>query len=281
MGCGYECAYWQSSCQAGWRTGLWRKLSPSGPTSDHWDFVGTNQNGPDDIDKDHEGYPGWTCEHVQEISDSWASLKPDIILLHLGTNNMGGYQQTAALAVHAMGTLLNVMFTKLPDVHLFLSTLIGTHDLYGGAKHAAYNAGLKMLAKKYRTSGYNVDLVDMDAESGIGKRCDSENCCDGHLMEDIHPNKRGYDRMADVWHRHLTSQYNTTQGGGKQSSRSLRPHSSSPAHDEHANHSQSVRHANESAADRFASAVRHHMAQEHDELHAEQRENSDRPKFLH
>lgn len=274
MGCGYECAFWRSSCQAGWRTGLWRRLSPSGPTSPHWDFVGTNQNGPDDIDKDHEGYPGWTMEHVQIISDDWAALEPDVILLHLGTNNLGsGYNQTAAMAVHSMGALLQTMFTKLPDVHLLLSTLIGTHDYYGGGRHKEYNVGLRELAASYRKTGYDVDLVDMDAESGIGERCDSENCCDGPLMEDIHPNQQGYDRMADVWHKHLTTRYNSTQASPRRdrrtaSPRSLRRHSHSAD-------------GNETASDRFAAAVHQSVKEPEESSRSQQRDSQERPRFLH
>jgi lysophospholipase L1-like esterase len=202
FGCGDQCAVSRPACQAGWRAGLWRKLSPGSPTSDEWDFVGTQQNGPDDIDRDNEGHPGWKCEGILGIADTWVPLQPDIILLHLGTNNMGIGLQSAQTALGHMTDLLNHTFTALPTVQLYLSTLIGAGDNYGGAKHAEYNAGLVTLAASLRESGFSVKLVDMATESGIGEKCDAENCCGG-LIDMVHPNMQGYDLMADVWYKHL------------------------------------------------------------------------------
>lgn len=199
LGCGDQCALSRPKCQAGWRAGLWRKLSPGSSTSDVWDFVGTQQNGPEDTDRDHESHPGWTCEGILGIADNWVPLNPDIILLHLGTNNLGIGLQSAQAALGHMTDLLNHTFTALPNVQLYLSTLIGAGNSYGGAKHAEYNAGLKSLAASLNEAGFSVKIVDMAVESGIGESCDSENCC----VAMIHPNSKGYDLMADVWYNHL------------------------------------------------------------------------------
>lgn len=206
LGCAHECGFYQSSCQAGWRDRLWRRLSPGSSTSHAWDFVGTQQNGPDDIDRDNNGHPGWTIEHLESIADEWVALVPNVILLHVGTNNLGTiYNQTAAAALGKMSSLLSVTFTRLPEVHVYLSTLIGTAKNYGGDRHAEYNAGLKHLSAVFKAYGHNIDIVDMAVESGIGKTCDSMNCCNGWFMKDIHPNMHGYNRMADVWYNHLTA----------------------------------------------------------------------------
>lgn len=202
-GCGDQCFVERLSCQAGYRKLLWRKLSPGSNTSEKWDFVGTMHNGPDDIDRDHEGHPGWTVEMDQGVSKNWLPLNPDVILLHLGTNNMGvvGHQQAPAALKH-MDSFLNLTLTTLPKVRLLLSTLIGSCVVYGGEQHAPYNAGLKQFVVDYRARGFNIEIVDMDAEAGIGKFCDAGYCCQGN----VHPNGKGYDLMANVWYKHLTSQ---------------------------------------------------------------------------
>lgn len=200
-GCGDQCVVTRSSCQAGYRAGLWRRLSQSGNNSDAWVFVGTQEHGPADIDRHHEGHPAWKTEQVQRISEKWLATKPDVILLHLGTNNLGIGLQSPATALGHMSDLLDTIFEALPQVRVLLSTLIGSGKMYAGSKHAEYNDGLKTMAQTEQQNGRQITLVDMATESGIGEFCDSENCC----MGGIHPNAQGYDLMADVWHAHLTA----------------------------------------------------------------------------
>merc|ERR1711920_274054 len=86
---------------------------------------------------------------------------------------------------------------------LLLSTLIGSSRIiYGGAKHAAYNDGIRKFVKTYSMAGRKIELVDMAREGGIGEFCDHTNCC----PLGIHPNDIGYARMANVWHKHLVGE---------------------------------------------------------------------------
>lgn len=199
LGCGDQCVLLRPACQAGWRAGLWRRLAPNSTTSEEWDFVGTQKNGPDDIDRDHEGHPVWTIEKIDGSAKNWIPLQPDVILLGIGTNNLGIFLQNTTTALGHMSSLLSTTFDELPKVRLLLSTLIGAGKDYGGGKHAEFNDGLKALASQLKAAGRNIELVDMAVESGIGANCDSENCC----PFGIHPNAKGYDLMAGVWHSHL------------------------------------------------------------------------------
>lgn len=201
LGCGDQCAVLRPSCQSGYRSLLWRMLSPNSTTSQEWDFVGTQHNGPDDIDGDHEGHPGWRSQGIQGISDKWLPLKPDVIMLHIGTNNMGVGLESAATALQNLGSLLNVTFRSLPKVRLLLATIIGSSKVaYGGGKHKEYNAGVEQFVVDYKGKGFTIELVDMAKESGLGQYCDSGNCC----LPGIHPTGKGYDLMAPVWYKHLT-----------------------------------------------------------------------------
>lgn len=189
-------------CAQGWRGPLWNLLAGNVTASTAWDFVGTQTTGDaQTMDVNHEGHPGWKNEQILSIIDNWAPLDPDVILLHLGTNNMGIGLQSAETAIGHMSDLLNSTFTRLPNVRLLLSTLIGSNRItYGGLKHAAYNNGIRNFVKEYAGKGRNIELVDMESESGIGQYCDSTNCC----PVGIHPNDVGYAHMAEVWHKHLT-----------------------------------------------------------------------------
>jgi len=209
--CGDQCTAFEvlgfagvPKTQTGFRGPLWHKLSPGSVTSPDWDFVGTHQNGPDDTDRDHEGYPGYTIENIIDNRDGWLALKPDVILLHLGTNNMGRGLQQADVALEKMEILLDAIFEGLPNVRLLLSTLIGSNIAYGGKQHLPFNEGIREFASKYAGNGRNVELVDMARESAIGEDgCAAAYCCTLSFPTGIHPSSKGYPLMADVWYNHL------------------------------------------------------------------------------
>jgi len=208
LGCGDQCALTRPAEQSGFRAPLWRLLSPGSATSPHWDFVGSQQNGPPDVDIDHEGYPGWKIEQVQKIKDTYLPMKPDVILLHCGTNNMGVGLQQHDVALTHMQSLLEDIFTELPNVRMLLSTIIGSSTGYGGKQHLPFNEGIRDFVSTYSAAGRNIELVDMARESAIGEDgCNPAYCCPAG----IHPTGEGYGLMADVWYKHLVgSAANTT-----------------------------------------------------------------------
>ena len=193
-----------STCSGGWRQYLWRMLQQSASAgrlrgAEPVQFVGTQRNGPSDVDTHHEGHPGWQIPQVQAISKQWIATSPDVILLHLGTNDMGVGLQTGAAAAARMRAFLNHTLEALPRAHVLLASVIGSVATYGGLSHAAYNKQLPGIAADFAARGFQVDFVDMASESGIGAYCDPSNCC----PLAIHPNLVGYQKMAGVWHAHL------------------------------------------------------------------------------
>jgi len=210
--CGDQCASydligWRGvpAAQSGFRAPLWRKLSPGSVTSPDWDFVGSHQNGPDDSDRDHEGIPGADIEEIWRTRDVWLPQNPDVILLHIGTNNMGKGLQQGVEALKHLKILLDVIFEGVPDVRLLLSTIIGSTAVYGGKQHLPFNEGIRDFVVTYAAAGRNIELVDMARESAIGEDgCNPEFCCSlPNFPAGIHPTGEGYPLMADVWYNHI------------------------------------------------------------------------------
>jgi len=200
IGCADQCALTRPYAQSGFRAPLWRMLSPGSATSSDWDFVGTQANGPDDTDRDHEGYPGEKIEDLWDKREGWLATKPDVIMLLLGTNNMGVGLQQAPKALTHMKTLLDVIVEELPKTRLMLSTLIGSSAGYGGKQHLPFNEGIRAFVTEYAAAGHNIELVDMARESAIGEDgCNPAYCCPAG----IHPTGKGYPLLAEVWYNHL------------------------------------------------------------------------------
>jgi len=198
--CGSECVLSRPRCQGGYRHYLWRMLSPDSDTSPDWDFVGAQKNGARGSDPDHEGNPGWVSQDLIDIKENWAPLQPDVVLLHMGTNNLGKAGESAEEAFGNLRRLVATILAEVPRTRLLLATIIGSSRIYGGGKHEAYNN----LIRQMDGTDPRIQIVDLDRESGIGQFCDPTNCC-WLLPPGVHPNYRGYRLMANVWYEHLTS----------------------------------------------------------------------------
>jgi lysophospholipase L1-like esterase len=98
-----------------------------------------------------EGHPGWQILQVVEAAAQggwWEKLRPDVVLLMLGTNDLGLGQATAQEAANRMDSLLAHLFQALPRVRVLLASLTGASLAYGGSKHEEYNEELMAFVPK-------------------------------------------------------------------------------------------------------------------------------------
>jgi len=192
-----------AQCAGGYRAPLWRSITTLQGVN--VSFVGSQLNGPADIDRHHEGHSGWKTTDIHNIIGTWAAFEPDLILVHLGTNDIGEQNfsspANASVTIAArMTALLSDTFTRLPRAHVFLASIIGMPHwchFYNNpnnltAQEEAYNALLPGVAMSFGAD--RVTFVDMKNLSGL---ClvDSAGCCPPML----HPNAIGYNLMAGVW----------------------------------------------------------------------------------
>lgn len=188
-----------SNCSNGYRSSLWRSLKAAKVLGD-FEVVGSLESGNDDMPRRHEGHPGKTIEQVHALSSTWLSFNADIILLHLGTNDMGLGLQNAKESAKRMDLMLSEIFKSQPKTHIFLASIIATSAFYGGKNHAEFNAALQVFVSDYTKKGFLITFVDMDTQTGL---CSSDMCC----PDDIHPLNEGYAKMAQVWYKALKSAF--------------------------------------------------------------------------
>ncbi|NMO51549.1 hypothetical protein HH310_10140 [Actinoplanes sp. TBRC 11911] len=176
-----------------YRTDLYRRLTAAGLNVD---FVGSQHSGTG-ADRDNEGHPGWTITQISANIDHWLdAYTPDVILLHIGTNDM-----TRGLPdpTGHMATLLDRIHRRLPDAQIFVAKVTGLGVLNGIAAQAArtraFNNGVERLVA---ARGLPFHLVDHSRTRGVA------------IVDRVHPNAYGFQRMAWTWYRALEPTLNNT-----------------------------------------------------------------------
>lgn len=173
----------------GYRLKLWQDLENTGLECGV-DLVGTLHNnsvsGLDD--PDHEGHSGWTTGQILAGIDSYlAATTPDIVLMHLGTNDMA--QNTVDDAPANLRSLIDHICVALPaDGKLYVAKIIPMGGV-GNADSIAYNTIITEAVMEKQGQGLPVYLVDAYS---IWSN-------DLYINDWTHPNQQGYNVLGDFW----------------------------------------------------------------------------------
>ncbi|ATE54621.1 SGNH/GDSL hydrolase family protein [Actinosynnema pretiosum] len=172
----------------GYRVGLWRRLVDEGYSVD---FVGSGFNGPPELgDHDHEGHPGWRIDEIHARVDGWLrATRPRVVLLHIGTNDIG-QDYDVANAPARMRALLDRVQLAAPSAWVFVARITPIEDPVLEARVLAFNAALPGVVADRR----RVRLVDMH-----------DGFVPGDLADGVHPSTAGYDKMAARWRAALAA----------------------------------------------------------------------------
>ena len=162
------------------------------------DYVGT-LNYPAAVaegweDGDHEGHGGFTMEEIRGQAAFWLKQvdHPDVILLHIGTNDFWSPSVSLPEKQDQLRNLIAELSSLRPHARIIVASLIPRTDLYEAAQ-VEFNQSLPSIVAAQAALGRNVTFVDMHGEAG------SEVLQPGDLSDGVHPNAGGYDKMAAVW----------------------------------------------------------------------------------
>jgi lysophospholipase L1-like esterase len=163
--------------RSGYRIQLQGALKAAGMNVD---FVGSQQTGLC-CDRDNEGHGGWSIAQIDaHISTYLDAARPDVILLHAGTNNVTRGHDPAAIAAE-LSRLIDDIRAARPDADLFVSTIVQSNRPAERARNRAYNA---LIPGVVALKSGRVHLVDQSKVGGA-------DLYDGH-----HPNAYGYAKMS-------------------------------------------------------------------------------------
>jgi lysophospholipase L1-like esterase len=193
----------QAGGGGGYRVELFRQAVADGHDIT---FVGTRPaNGPNMVGgqafpRNHEGLSGDSIQGTAgRAANAIPSTTPDIILLHIGTNNLGGNGVPQAVPGQ-LASLVDQIIEDAPDALLVVAQLIPTTQAQRTTNTMAYNATIPGLVQSRAAQGKHVVLVNMfDAftsnPGGVNP-----------LMNDfLHPNVAGYVVMAQTWYDAIES----------------------------------------------------------------------------
>lgn len=173
----------------GYRTELFRALNESGRSIDFVGSVSLWGHWPRLPDRDHEGHSGWRINNLQRnIVDWMTEHEPEIILLHIGTNDISN-QATASTCIRRLANLLDTIYATDPEVTVYCASVI---IRVGNPEHVRVNelyaAYTPYLVDDYARRGFDCRFVNMHAAL---QPVD--------LADDVHPTVAGYRKMAVVW----------------------------------------------------------------------------------
>ena len=180
--------------------------------SGHYDFlfVGSrSDNSPGTIDPYHEGHPGWRAEMIRDNIHQWLLDNPaELVLLHIGTNDIAQmydglsesvWKGQVQLQVNEVSQILDRIDDFSENTVVFLAQIISTTDADHKIYTTYFNQRLKLMAQA-RTND-NIIIVDMENGSGLVY----STAAGGDMADYLHPNDRGYEKMADLWFSAINS----------------------------------------------------------------------------
>lgn len=180
-----------------WRALLWDRLRTSGYTD--LDFVGGVADGGGcnygfTYDGDHEGHSGLAATALASNGQlpSWLSAaRPDVVVMHLGTNDMwGGYIPTDNV-IAAFTTLVGQMRAQNPVMRIVVAQIIPMHGCETCPADAiTLNRRIPAWAAGLTTTQSPISVVDQ--WTGFDVAADT--------YDGVHPTDSGFRKMADRFH---------------------------------------------------------------------------------
>ena len=173
-----------------YRKTLWESLD----ADEYWfDFVGSlvagNSFSPP-FDPDNEGHPGFRDADIASQVYAYLSGKPaDVVLLHIGTNNLENdpnYNDP-----NNVENILDEIDRFDENITVLLARII--ERVGDDGRTNAFNDAVETMADSRIADGDKIVMVDMEDGAGLDYTIGVD------MIDTLHPNASGYDKMADKW----------------------------------------------------------------------------------
>ena len=187
---------WPDAQRVTYRFWLWKRLQLGGYDVD---FVGSRTGVSSgqplytDWDQNHQGLSGWTADEVAAQATSWANAaQPDVVLLHIGTNDLLQSQSVSG-TINEVKQIIDNLRVARPSVDIFLCKIIPS--TVNASAFANFNNQIPGVVAEKDTQQSRVIMVDQF--TGFSATNDE--------FDGIHPNARGERKMSGKFYVSLTS----------------------------------------------------------------------------
>ncbi len=201
------------------------------------DFVGYRSSSFSDgdviIDHDHEGYGGYRIDQIADIppfalfvnpfpfeltiEDRLKAYKPAVVLLMIGTNDISQDfnlfpQNGEPGIVGRYEELIERIFSTLPNVHILVASVPPRNPGIQYEQTIQFNTQLEDLVNSQLALGRNIGFVD--AFTPLLPWVSGD-------FSGVHPDKNGYDKIADAFFEALAPIWNDLENPGLHSNNNL------------------------------------------------------------
>ena len=184
------------SHHSSYRRPLWNLLNQAGYRVEFVGSMQTHFGGPApyaDFDLDHEGHWGWRTDQVLVHINDWVRIaQPDIVLIHLGTNDLRAGQSLES-TMDELWDLIQALRQENPSIKVLLAQLIPIAGYE--AEVEQLNQRIALVAEYMNIERSPVLLVDQFS----GFKADA----DHDTYDGLHPNEVGEQKLAERWFRAL------------------------------------------------------------------------------
>jgi lysophospholipase L1-like esterase len=165
-------------------------------TGHRWDYLPADSV----FDVDHEGHWGMDAHIMRANAGGYARAKmPDMVLLHIGTNDIL-HEKDTAQSIDAMlgrtaneiGGIIDTLRKVNPNIVIFVAKLILDASRTDTPMIAKLNTLIPPMVAARNTA--QSPLIVVDQWSGLSM---------GDLVDNWHPNQNGAKKMANKWYAAL------------------------------------------------------------------------------
>ena len=175
-----------------YRRPLWKSLEADGYDVDFVGSLRAHHRGPSpraDFDRDHEGHWGWRVDEILDRIRGWVEdSEPDILLIHLGSNDVFQGEDIES-TLHELAELIDAVRESRPEATFLLAQIIPTAMVNTNARIRELNARIPELAASKSSSTSRVVVVDHFTGFDATRQ----------TYDGVHPNADGEIHLSDRW----------------------------------------------------------------------------------
>ena len=193
-----------ASSGGGYRVELFRQAVQNGHDIT---FVGSAQNGPNDVDghpfpKAHEGHggyqidsgPGFSGISGQITESALDNYHPNIVLLMIGTNDINGNNDLGQ-APTRLANLIDSITSRAPEALVVVSSILPIERSGADNDGRVYNQAIPGLVDERAAAGQHVVFVD-----SYGPFTADPNYASSLMSDYLHPNDTGYALLGQTFY---------------------------------------------------------------------------------